>query len=216
MSMPWAMQWLYAMISDGPGYASPIVAELDGVRQVITETQKHIVGVNARSGQLLWQIPFTTSYDQNSVTPLLAGDILILSGLGSGVMGIRAGRSSIERLWHTKEVSMYMSSPVLHRGYLYGLTQKNRGQFFAIDAATGKTLWTTKGREAENASIVRAGDYLLLSTTNSELIVARANAQRYEEVKRYSIADSAMWAHPAYAGRSIIVKDVDTLIAWTF
>ena len=61
---------------------------------------------------------------------------------------------------------------------MFGLSNKNRGQFFAIDAATGKTLWTTKGRDAENASIVRAGDYLLLATTNSELIVARANAAR--------------------------------------
>ena len=38
----------------------------------------------------------------------------------------------------------------------------------------------------------------------------------YEEVKRYTVADSAMWAHPAFAGRTIIVKDVDTLTAWSF
>ena len=111
---------------------------------------------------------------------------------------------------------MYMSSPAVSGAAVFGLSEKNRGQFFAIDSATGKTLWTTKGRDAENASIVRAGDYLLLATTNSELIVARANAARYEEVKRYTVADSAMWAHPAFAGQTIIVKDVNTLTAWSF
>jgi len=30
------------------------------------------------------------------------------------------------------------------------------------------------------------------------------------------VAASAMWAHPAFTGRTIIVKDVDTLTAWTF
>ena len=35
---------------DGPGYASPMVAELDGVRQVVTVTQEHIVGVAADTG----------------------------------------------------------------------------------------------------------------------------------------------------------------------
>jgi hypothetical protein len=35
-------------------------------------------------------------------------------------------------------------------------------------------------------------------------------------VKRYTVADSAMWAHPAFDGRNIVVKDVDTLIVWTF
>ncbi len=91
-----------------------------------------------------------------------------------------------------------------------------RGQFFAIDVASGKTLWQGKGREAENASIVRAGNYLLMTTTNSELIVARTNPAAFEEVKRYTIADSATWAHPAFAGRTIVVKDVDKLIVWSF
>ena len=55
-----------------------------------------------------------------------------------------------------------------------------------------------------------------MATTNSELMVAKANPARFEEVKRYTVADSAMWAHPAFAGRTIIVKDVDKLIAWSF
>jgi len=110
---------------------------------------------------------------------------------------------------------MFMSSPTVSGTAIYGLSNKSRGQFFAIDAASGKTLWVGKGREAENASIVRAGSYLLLSTTNSELIVARPSATAFEEVKRYTVADSAMWAHPAFAGRTIAVKDVDKLIVWS-
>jgi outer membrane protein assembly factor BamB len=109
-----------------------------------------------------------------------------------------------------------MSSPAVSGSTIFGLSNKNRGQFFAIDAATGKTLWLGKGREADNASIVRAGHFLLLSTTNSELIVARPSATALEEIKRYTIADSATWAHPAYAGRTIAVKDVDKLIVWSF
>jgi hypothetical protein len=35
-------------------------------------------------------------------------------------------------------------------------------------------------------------------------------------VKRYTIADSATWAHPAYVGNNIIVKDVDKLVVWGF
>ena len=31
---------------DGPAYASPIVAELGGIRQVITETQNNIAGIS--------------------------------------------------------------------------------------------------------------------------------------------------------------------------
>jgi outer membrane protein assembly factor BamB len=110
---------------------------------------------------------------------------------------------------------MYMSSPVINGTTLYGLSHRNSGQFFALDLATGKTLWTTRGREGENASLIAAGSLLLLSTTNAELIVARPNPAKFEEIRRYTVADSAVWAHPALAPRALLVKDVDKLICWS-
>ena len=214
-----AVKWEWK--GDGPGYSSPIIATIAGTKQVIVQSQERLVGVGATDGRLLWEVPLKTPYEQNVVTPLVAGDLVISAGLENPTLGLSVtagsgkGWSATPR-WRNEDVSMYMSSPAANGTTLFGLSNKNRGQFFAIDTRTGKTLWTTKGREADNASIVRAGDYLLLSTTNSELIVARASAAQYEEVKRYAIANSAMWAHPAYAGRTIIVKDVDKLTAWTF
>ena len=204
---------------DGPSYSSPIMATFAGTRQIIVQSQNKLVGVAATDGRLLWEVPIKTPYEQNSVTPLVVGDLILYAGLENPTIALRVqaaqGRGwAATPVWRNEQVSMYMSSPAVSGTAVFGLSNKSRGQFFAIDSATGKTLWTTKGRDAENASIVRAGDYLLLATTNSELIVARANAARYEEVKRYTVADSAMWAHPAFAGRTIIVKDVNTLTAW--
>ena len=211
-----AVRWEWK--GDGPGYSSPIVATFGGAKQIIAQSQRKLVGIAAADGQLLWELPLKTPYEQNSVTPLVIGDLVISAGLENPTIAYRiirtGGKWVPTTVWRNDDVSMYMSSPAVNGTTLFGLSNKNRGQFFAVDTATGTTLWTTKGREAENASIVRAGDYLLLATTNSELIVARANAARYEEVRRYVVADSAMWAHPAFAGRTIIIKDVNTLIAW--
>jgi outer membrane protein assembly factor BamB len=211
-----SVKWQWS--GDGPGYASPIPATFGGTRQIITQSQNALVGVDAATGQLLWRVAIKTPYEQNSVTPVAVGDIVIYAGLENPTIALRVARSGARwtttPAWRNEQVSMYMSSPAAMGTTVFGLSNKSRGQFFAIDAGTGRTLWTTKGREAENASIVRAGDYLLLATTNSELIVAKANPARYEEVKRYTVADSAMWAHPAFAGRMIIVKDVDTLTVW--
>ena len=214
-----AVKWEWK--GDGPGYSSPIIAAFAGTRHVIVQSQTKLVGVNATDGRLLWETPIKTPFEQNSVTPVVVNDLVIYSGLENPTIALRVTASqgkgwSVAPAWRNDDLSMYMSSPAATGNALFGLSNKNRGQFFAIDPASGKTLWTTKGREAENASIIRAGDYLLLATTNSELIVARANAARYEEVKRYSVADSAMWAHPAFAGRTIIVKDVNKLTAWSW
>jgi hypothetical protein len=206
---------------DVPGYASPIIATIAGVRQLITQSESKVIGVSVADGKLLWEAPLKTPYNQNVVTPLVVNDVVISAGLDNPTIaywitaGLGKGWTATPR-WSNDQVSMYMSSPAVSGTTIFGLSNKNRGQFFAIDAATGKTLWLGKGREADNASIVRAGSVLLLSTTNSELIVARPSATAFEEVKRYTIADSATWAHPAYAGRTIAVKDVDKLIVWSY
>ena len=205
---------------DGPGYGSPIIATLGGVRQVIAQTQKLVVGLNASTGTLLWQMPFTTDFDQNAFTPVVFRDLLIFGGIDWPLTAIRLkladGKWVAEMGWTNPQAPMFMSSPVLIGGTIYGLTTRSRGQFVAIDAASGKTLWNTQGREGENASILGSRTWLLASTTDGTLVVARASPQKYEEVRRYQIAQSAVWAHPAITGRSIIVKDVDRVICWGF
>jgi outer membrane protein assembly factor BamB len=204
---------------DGPAYASPVIAVIAGVRQLITQSENALIALNPGSGALLWRLPFKTNYDQNSITPVVVNDVVIYSGVESGTMAVRVVRKEsawvAEPVWKNPQVSMYMSSPIAVGGTLYGLAQRRRGQFFAIDVASGRTLWTTSGREGENAAFIAAGGALVISTTNAELIVVRPSPAKYEEVKRYRSAESAVWAHPALAGNTLLVKDVDTLICWS-
>jgi len=205
---------------DGPGYGSPIIATFGGVRQVIAQTQKLLVGLDASNGALLWQLPFTTDFDQNAFTPIVFQDLVINAGLDQPLTAIRpkldGGKWIAQTVWTNPQTPMFMSSPVLIGGTIYGLTMRGRGQFVAVDATSGKTLWNTQGREGENASMLGSPSWLLASTTDGNLVVARANPQKYEEVRRYQIAQSALWAHPAITGSSIIVKDVDKVICWSF
>jgi outer membrane protein assembly factor BamB len=205
---------------DGPGYGSPIIATFGGVRQVITQTQKLLVGLNVSTGALLWQMPFATEFDQNAFTPVVFQDLLINAGIDHPLTAFRLklvdGKWIGESVWTNPQTPMFMSSPVLIGGTIYGLTTRGRGQFVAIDAASGKTLWNTQGREGENASIMGSPSWLLTSTTDGSLVIARANPQKYEEARRYQIAQSAVWAHLAITGNALIVKDVDKVICWSF
>jgi outer membrane protein assembly factor BamB len=204
---------------DGPGYTSPVVATVGGTRQIVTQSQDRMIGVAAATGQLLWEFDFRTPHQQNIVTPLVYRDTIVYSGLEQGIAAIRpvnqGGKWVVERAWENDTASMYMSSPVLVGDTLYGMSNRNRGHFFALDARTGKTLWTTRGREAENAAIVRAGNLLFVLKDDAELIVARPNPATFEVVRRYTVADSPTWAHPVIDGSRIVVKDAETLTLWT-
>jgi outer membrane protein assembly factor BamB len=201
-----------------PAYASPVVATLAGTRQLVTQSRTHVVGVGL-DGRLLWQIPLESPYDQNSVTPIVAGDLVIYSALSNPTTAVRIGRAGAtftpQEVWKNTDVSMYMSTAVVAGDALVGLGQRNRGQFFAIDWKTGRTLWTTRGRETDNAALIRVPGFTLIQTTEGELIVARDSATAYDVVKRYDVAESATWAHPALAGNRLFVRDAKSLTLWT-
>jgi outer membrane protein assembly factor BamB len=186
---------------DGPAYASPIVVEIGGSRQVVTQSRRNIIGVAAATGELLWQMPYTTAYEQNIVTPAAWRDLLIFSGLNNGVMGVRISRRGAafapETVWRNQDVSMYMSSPVIIGDLVFGLSNRSRGQFFCLDPSSGKTLWTPEGRQGDNAALIGAGSALLALTTDAGLIVARAGRTAFEPLRKYPVADSPTWAHPA-------------------
>jgi outer membrane protein assembly factor BamB len=208
-----ATKWSWT--EDGPGYASPIALDIAGTRQIITQTQKFIVGVAHATGQTLWKMPFTTAYDQNVITPVVYKDMLIFSGENMGTFALRVTKQGAAwqagEVWKNPEISMYMSSPVVVGDTLYGLSHRNKGMFFAMDAATGKTRWTSQPRQGENAAIISAGTFLFMLTDESKLIVAEATPAAYKPVKTWEVASSPTWAHPVVLGDRVLIKDLQSL-----
>ena len=211
-----AVRWQWA--GGQPAYASPVLATLAGTRQLVTQSRTEVVGVGL-DGKLLWHLPLATPYDQNSVTPVIAGDLVIYSGLSNPTTAVRIVRTSsgytAQEVWKNPDVPMYMSTAVVAGDALVGLGQRNRGQFFAVDWKTGRTLWTTRGREAENAALIRIPGHTLIQTTEGELIVVRDSVTGLEVVKRYDVAESSTWAHPALVGNQLFVRDANSVALWT-
>ena len=205
---------------DGPGQASPIIADFGGVRQVVTQTQNHLIGVDVSNGKLLWSIPFTTEYDQNIVTPVVHGQTLIYSGVFQDTAAIKVINKgnvwTTEKVWTNPAVSMYMNSPVISGDLLFGFSHRNKGQFFCLDVGTGTTLWTSEGRYGENAAIVNAPQVLFLLTNDAQLIVAAKNARKFDPIRRYTVAESPTWAHPVVVGDRVLIKDLSTLALLSF
>jgi outer membrane protein assembly factor BamB len=212
-----AEKWTWT--GDGPGYGSPIIVELGGTRQVVLFSQKNLVGVNAADGRLLWSVPFEARSTTNSITPLLYGNTLIVSGQGKPLAAYTisgaGGKWAADLAWENPALSMSFSNGVLVGDALFSMSPLNSGQFFWADAKTGKALWTSAPRQAGNASITRSGNLLFVLTDEGKLMVARADTAGFEPLKTYTVATSATWAPPVIAGNRIFVKDVDTLALWT-
>ena len=111
---------------------------------------------------------------------------------------------------------MYLSTPVYADGTLYGLSDKRKGQFVALDAATGSVRWATEGREGNHASILLTPSHVLFLTNGADLVVARRDPAKFVQDRRYDVAESETWAMPAVLPDGLIVRDATgvTRLKW--
>ena len=201
----------WSLAGDGPSYSSPILASFGGPPQIVIQVHRKILGVDPAHGRLLWMLPFVTPCDQNIVTPLLADGILVVSSVDQGTLGIRVSRSGASFVpkiaWNNPDVSMYMSSPVLARGRVLGLSHKKRGQFFALDPAMGTVDWESEAGRGENAAFVLAQGVVLALLGDGTLLVLPSDGPAFAPIRRYRVAESATLAHPVPTALGVLVKD---------
>lgn len=212
-----ALKWSWT--GDGPGYGSPIVAEFDGTRQIVTITQVKVVGVDVESGALLWERPFKSANSNNSNTPLVHGHTVIVSGHGGPTTAFsvkkNGGQWTTTTAWENADIPLRLTNGVIVGDLLFGMTTRNAGQYFGVDAKTGKTLWMSAGRQAGNAAIAKSGDVLFSLEDDGELVVARSSRLAFELIKKYTVAEGATWAEAALVGNRIFVKDLNSVALWT-
>jgi outer membrane protein assembly factor BamB len=210
-------KWIWK--GDGPAYASPVIVEMGGVKQVVTLTQKYAVGLSLAAGELLWHIDFPGRSGMNIPTPLRFGQRLILAG-DPGTMLLQVNKQgdswTTEKAWQITELTMRFSSPVQKGNLIFGFSNRNSGIFFCVDAASGKTLWTSDPRQGDNAVVMISGELLFLLKDSGELIVARASGNGFEPLHRYQVADSATYANPLMLAKGMMIKDNTTLAYLTW
>jgi len=212
-----AEKWRWA--GEGPEYASPVLLTVEGTKQIVTLTNKSVVGVNAADGKLLWRIPFAPARRAyNAATPIVDGQTVIITGARRGTKALKIEKTgdgfAAKELWSNAEVATQYNTPVLVDGLLFGFS--DRGNLFCINAKNGKTAWKDATRRGRGfAAIVGAGSVMLALPNNSELIAFKPIAKEFAQVAKIKVAESATYAHPVVAGNRVFVKDQDSLAMLT-
>jgi len=204
---------------EGPGYASPVLMTVAGTKMVVTLTAKSVAGLGLADGKLLWQAPFAPQgMNYNAATPIIDGQTVFYCGSGRGTKAVKIEKEgdsfTAKELWSNPDNAVQFDSPVLKSGLIFGLSQ--RGNFFCLNAQTGKTAWTdSTGGRGQFGSVVDAGSVLLGLTSKSTLVAFEPSDKEYTELASIKVADKQTYAYPVLAGNRLFIKDQDSLTLWT-
>jgi outer membrane protein assembly factor BamB len=206
---------------EAPGYGSPVVMDMDGVKALVTLTEKSHIGLGIVDGKLLWQGPLG-KFAMNTATPIVDGQKLIISNTGIGTIALKVekhgGEFKTKELWRAKLGTSRFNTPVLRDGMIYGITGaggKGSGSFFCMNAENGMPVWTDSARHGETGAILSAGAVLLAITDDTNLVVLRPGTKQYTELATFKVAETPTWSYPIVAGNRVYVKDQNSLTLWS-
>ena len=202
----------------GSAFSSPIIATIAGVRQAVVLTRNELCGVELEHGKPLWKIPVETYRGMNILTPSVYGDSLFTSTYGGTTQSFNvasaggAGGLAVSEKWSIP-VQGYMTSPVIINDHAYIHLRNQR--FACFDLKAGEEKWRSK-TFGKYASLVAAGDKILALDQKGDLLMIKANPEKFELIDRRDVADDS-WAHLAVTDNEVVVRDLKkvTLFRWT-
>jgi outer membrane protein assembly factor BamB len=207
--------------ADGAGYSSAVVSEAAGRRQYVQLVGRGLIGVDARSGKLLWGYNRVASDIANISTPIVAGDRVFAStgyGTGAGLVEIRKGENGYEAkeiyFLEADTLQNHHGGLILHEGMLYTGTGHNKGFPIAIDFATGKVAWgPVRNDGTDSAAVSYADGRLYFRYQNGVMILVEANAEQYRERGSFRIPHvvKESWPHPVIANGKLLLREQDDL-----
>lgn len=206
---------------DGVCHASPILIELQGIRQIVEWNDESVVGVESVTGRRLWDyyLPHSGS-NQNSPTPVHYQGRILIGGENRGIRSLEPilenGTWRVEENWHQRDVSLNMASAVISGDSLYGLSHLKRGQFFRLNPMTGQVIWEGPPRMGEYGTFLTIPGHIVALRDNAMLEIIPAGEKAYRVIASYEVADSATWTGPVLLKDGVLVKDRTKLFKWSF
>lgn len=198
------------------GYASPILATIDGVPQIVNFDGVGLWAHAPDDGRTLWFVHFENGPGVNVAQPIVFPDgrvfIAASYNVGSRMLQVKKSEAGwdVATVWENRAMRCKMGSAVLVGDHLYGLDE---GILVCVDPATGKRLWKgsreveSTGRYGHGQLLVSNGLLLVLSE-RGDLFLVKPQPDKLVELGRLHVLDGEKtWNPPAMARGKLYVRN---------
>jgi outer membrane protein assembly factor BamB len=189
-------------------YSSCIVFTYENVPIIVNGTGGGIVGVDARTGAVLFSNNWSAGNTANCPTPAYAdGHIFWSNGYGRGGICLKLsaadGKVSAEQAWTTRELECHHGGYIIHEGYVYG---NHGGGWSCLELTTGKKQWSAPG-VGKGSLCFADGMLYLFSENGGQAALATCSPQSLEIRGRVRVQGKGpSWAHPVVIGGRLYLR----------
>jgi outer membrane protein assembly factor BamB len=222
-----AVLWRSGEVTDQATYASPMVAEIDRVRQYVGLTNQGVIGVDAKTGRVLWNWRRTPPFSTEVVnSPMIAGNLIYVTvGAGNGCHLLRVTRDGaqfkVEEVYASKNLSNHHGNLVLLGGHVYGFADA-RG-WTCQDLKSGEVVWAER-QKMRSGSLTYADGHLYCYGENDGIVaLVEAVTSGWKENGRFTIPEQSaqrrpagkIWTPPVVSGGRLFLRDQELIFCYS-
>ena len=189
-------------------YQTPVILEVNGEPQLISNGALLVTGHAPRTGKELWRVRYR---DDSTISSIISGDGLLFVNTGgnpggSELWAIQEGGvgdvTDSHVVWKMTDDAPHQSSPVLVDDLLYMVS--DQGKLICMEAATGEEVWSKRLRAKFGASLLSVEGRIYFSSTKGTTTVI-APGREYRELAVNQL-DGELWASPAITGNALLLR----------
>jgi hypothetical protein len=218
--------WRSTEVTDQAAYTSPMVAEIDGVRQYVVLTNQGIFGTSAADGRVLWNYRRQPPYGTEVVnSPIIRGSLVYATvGGGQGCDLLRVTRDgdrfNAESVYRNKNMANHHGNVVLVDEHVFGYSE-GKG-WLCQSFETGEIAWMEKSKLRAGSIAYADGHLHCRGEDDGTTVLIAASSTGWTETGRLRPPQQSaqrkssgkMWTLPVIAGGRLFLRDQELLFCF--
>lgn len=208
--------WQSSSITEGAHYSTPVVATINGVKQIVQFGNRSVFGVSLTDGKQLWNYAAPANGVANCCSPIVEDNFVFASsayGTGGGLVKVNQtdDGQQAEEVYFEKKLQCHHGGIVKIGEHMYSCGD---GPLTCVDFKTGKIVW--QSRSVGKGSLIAADGMLYVLSEGHKVALVEATPDEYREHGRFEIPSQGRpsWAHPVVAGGVFYIRDQQSLTAY--
>ncbi|MSU57292.1 MAG: polyvinylalcohol dehydrogenase [Pedosphaera sp.] len=203
---------------DDASYSSVNPAEVSGVKQYVQFLSKGLVGVEAKTGRLLWRFEKTAKGSPAVILMPLVSDGMIYSGAYRATCALvkpakKDGAFTVEEIYSAKNLPVGLGGVVKVGDFFYGSSSVSA---LCVEFKTGTIKW--EERSLGPCSWLAADQRLYVHAESGDVALLEPSPDAYRERGRFTPANrpsergqSKAWAYPVVANGRLYIRELNSL-----
>ena len=207
---------LWRSQSDGAAYSSAIPFDAGNIRGLAVLTADAVIGLDMKSGNLLWRYDRVANNVANAATPIVHnGHVFVSSDYGTGAVLLKlasdGGSVKASEVYFTRDMRNHYTTSVLVDDHVYGFSSSI---FTAMNFMTGKVAWTH--RSVGKGNCIHADTRLYCLGEGGTVGLIEPSPAGYKEISRFEIprGSNPTWTPPVVSGGRLFLREQDNLYGY--